>query len=134
MGLSSKVDCEIPVKRYPFFESLEYKLLPDTKIELNVESDKDQNLIWRQGGADGAGKINYTTTSTFCSTTNIYFGRTKVIYLENYLKPYKWTYLNENFERSNNSKQKTGHFRITNGISKPRHVFVFIVNTVKFRK
>ena len=39
----------------------------------------------------------------------------------------------ENFERSNNSKKKTGHFRITNGISKPRHVFVFIVNTVKFQ-
>ena len=49
--------------------------------------------------------------------------------MENYLKPYKWTYLNENVERSNNSKQKTGHFRRTNGISKPRHVFVFIVNT-----
>ena len=46
--------------------------------------------------------------------------------MENYLKPYKWTYLNENIQRSNNSKQRTGHFRITNGISKPRHVFVFI--------
>ena len=50
------------------------------------------------------------------------------LYMETYLKPYKWTYLNENVERSNNSKQKTGHFRITNGISKPRHVFVFIIN------
>ena len=49
--------------------------------------------------------------------------------MENYLKPYKWTYLNENVERSNNSKQKTGHFRITNSISKPRHNFVFFINT-----
>ena len=49
--------------------------------------------------------------------------------MESYLKPYKWTCLNEIVERLNNSKQKTGHFRITNGISKPRHVFVFIVNT-----
>ena len=49
--------------------------------------------------------------------------------VENYLKPYKWTYLNENVESSNNSKQKTSHFRNTNGISKPRHVFVFILNT-----
>ena len=69
--------------------------------------------------------------------------------MENYLKPYKWTYLNENVERSNNSKQKTGHFRITeplcgcatckslfiyfifftNSISKPRRVFVFFINT-----
>ena len=67
--------------------------------------------------------------------------------MENYLKPYKWTYLNENVGRSNNSHQKTGHFRITeplcgcatckslfiyfitNSISKPRRVFVFFINT-----
>ena len=51
------------------------------------------------------------------------------LYMENYLKPYKWTYLNEVVECSAASKQKTGNFRITNGISKPRHVFVFMVNT-----
>ena len=49
--------------------------------------------------------------------------------MKNYLKPYKWTYLNEVVERSNNSQQQTGHFRITNAISKPRHVFVFAINT-----
>ena len=49
--------------------------------------------------------------------------------MENYLKPYKWVYLNEVVERSNNSQQQTGHFRITNAISKPRHVFVFGINT-----
>ena len=38
-------------------------------------------------------------------------------------------YLNEVVERSNNSQQQTGHFRITNAISKPRHVFVFAINT-----
>ena len=36
--------------------------------------------------------------------------------MENYLKPHKYIYLN------------SGHFRITNGISKPRHVFVFFIN------
>ena len=49
--------------------------------------------------------------------------------MENYFKPYKWTYLNETVERGNNSRQRTGHFRITNAISKPRHVFVIIINT-----
>ena len=28
--------------------------------------------------------------------------------MENYLKPYKWVYLNEQVERSNNSQQQTG--------------------------
>ena len=40
----------------------------------------------------------------------------------------KWTYLREEIMRSNSSTQKTGHFNITSGISKPRHVFVFIIN------
>ena len=40
-------------------------------------------------------------------------------------------YLNEVIHPSNLSQQKTGHFRLTNGISKPRHVFVFIINNAK---
>ena len=50
------------------------------------------------------------------------------LYTENYLKPYKWTYLKETVFTSNLSTQSSGHFRITNGISKPRHVFVFFIN------
>ena len=48
--------------------------------------------------------------------------------MENYLKPFKWTYLKEVGYTSNVMTQGTGHFRITNGIKKPRHVFVFIIN------
>ena len=39
LELSSKVNCEIPLNRYSFFEALEDKLLPNTKIELNIEFD-----------------------------------------------------------------------------------------------
>ena len=49
--------------------------------------------------------------------------------MSDYLKPYKWTYLNEVVESNIASNQRVGNFRITNGISKPRHVFVFIINT-----
>ena len=48
--------------------------------------------------------------------------------MENYLKPYKWTYLKEVVETINPTNLKTGHFRVTNGIKKPRHVFVFFIN------
>ena len=47
------------------------------------------------------------------------------LHMENYLKPYKWTYLKGVVEISNNTQQQTGHFRITTAISKPLHVFVF---------
>ena len=48
--------------------------------------------------------------------------------MSQFLKPYKWTYLRENIERGNSTTQRSGHFKISSGISKPRHVFVFIIN------
>ena len=44
------------------------------------------------------------------------------------MKTHKWTYFRENIERSNSRQQRTGHFRISTGISKPTHIFVFIIN------
>ena len=49
IGNSSTISCDIPLNRYYFFESLEDKLLPNTKIELNIELETDGNLIWRTG-------------------------------------------------------------------------------------
>ena len=50
LATSSTVHCEIPLNSYSFFEALEDKLLPNTKIEINFEIEKDDNLIWRAGG------------------------------------------------------------------------------------
>ena len=50
LELQATVHCEIPLNRYSFFEALEDKLLPNTKIEINFEIEKDDNLIWRTGG------------------------------------------------------------------------------------
>ena len=129
LGDSATVRCEIPLNRYSFFESLENKLLPNTKIELNIELESDNNLIWRSNAAGNADcRVILTRFQLFVPriTFNL---KGQEIYMENYLKPYNWKYLNEVVERSNNSQQQTGHFRITNAISKPRHVFVFAINT-----
>ena len=50
------------------------------------------------------------------------------LYLENYLKPHKWTYLTETTYNQDMRTQRTGNFRLTNGILKPRHVFIFFIN------
>ena len=50
------------------------------------------------------------------------------LYASKYITNKKWTYLREEIMRSNSSRQRSGHFNITSGISKPRHVFVFIIN------
>ena len=126
LGDSATVRCEIPLNRYSFFEALEDKLLPNTKIELNIEIESDNNLIWRAGGADC--RVILTRLQLFVPKLT-FNSEGQKLYIDNYLKPYKWTYLNEVVERSNNGQQQTGQFRITNAISKPRHVFVCALNT-----
>ena len=129
LGLSAKVNCEIPLNRYSFFEVLEDKLLPNTKIELNIEFDNDKNLIWRQGAADADG----TSYRLIITRLQLFFPRLvfnsegKKLYMENYLKPYKWTYLNEVVFPSNVSTQSSGHFRIANGISN-RKLFLYLLS------
>ena len=46
LGASAVVNYEIPLNRYSFFEELQDKLLPNMKIDLDIEFDDDNNLIW----------------------------------------------------------------------------------------
>ena len=126
LGTSSTVHCEIPLNRYSFFEALEDKILPNTKIEINFETEKDDNLIWRTGG--NRCRVVITRLQLFVPRL-IYNEEGHKIYMREYLKPDTWPYLNEVVESNLASNQAVGNFRITNGISKPRHVFVFFINT-----
>ena len=127
MGTSALVNCEIPLNRYSFFEALEDKLLPNTKMEINFEIESDANLAF-QAAANCRVIVKrlqlYIPKLTFNAEG-------QKLYMENYLKPYKWTYLNEVIHISNNLQQQTGHYRITTAISKPRHVFVWAINTAR---
>ena len=130
LGASAEVNCEIPLNRYSFFEELQDKLLPNVRIELNIEFDSDKNLIWRGGADDAAGtsyRLIITRLQLFIPRL-IFNSEGQKLYMEDYLKPYKWTYLKEAVQTMNPTNQIIGHFRITNGIKKPRHVFVFFIN------
>ena len=50
------------------------------------------------------------------------------VYLDNYLKPKKRTYLKEHHEVEQTTSVNS-FFRISTGIRKPRHVFVWVVRT-----
>ena len=133
LGASAEVNCEIPLNRYSFFEELQDKLLPNVRIELQIEMENDKNLIWRgDGQADAAG----TTYRLIVTRLQLYVPRMifnsegQKLYLENYLKPHKWTYLTETTYNQDVRTQRTGNFRLTNGILKPRHLFIFCINNV----
>ena len=49
-------------------------------------------------------------------------------YINQFLIPHKWSYLREEITRSNSTRKRSGTWGITSGLSKPRHVFVFIIN------
>ena len=124
LGASQIVTRELPLNRYSFFESLEMNLLPSGRLELNIEIESDANLIWQ-----GADNCRVILTKLQLIVPRITFNSEgQSIYMSKFLKPYKWTYLRENIERSNSTNQRSGHFKISSGISKPRHVFVFIIN------
>ena len=133
LGLSAKVNCEIPLNRYSFFEELQDRLLPNVRIEIQIEMDNDKNLIWRTGAADADGityRLIVTKLQLFVPRM-IFNAEGQKLYLENYLKPHKWSYLTETTYNQNMGTQRSGTFRLTNGIPKPRHVFIFFINNAK---
>ena len=92
LGASAEVNCEIPLNRYSFFEELQDNLLPNVKIELQIEMENDKNLIWRgDGQADAAGtsyRVIVTRLQLFVLRL-IFNSEGQKLYLENYLKPHK---------------------------------------------
>ena len=75
LGASEVVNCEIPLNRYSLFEELQDKLLPNMKIDLDIEFDDDKNLIWRrEGGADAAAtsyRLIIRRIQLFCSKVSL---------------------------------------------------------------
>ena len=137
MGTSAEVNCEIPLNRYSFFEELRDKFLPNVKIELQIETENDKNLIWRGIRANGTNpppdapgesyRLIVTRLQLFVPRL-IFNSEGQKLYLKNYLKPHKWTYLTETTYNQDMRTQRTGNFRLTNGILKPRHVFIFFIS------
>ena len=131
LGASAEVNCEIPLNRYSFFEELQDRLLPNVRIELQIEMENDKNLIWRGDGHADAADRTYrliVTRIQLYVPRMIFNSEGQKLYLENYLKPHKWTYLTETTYNQDMRTQRTGNFRLTNGILKRRHVFIFFIN------
>ena len=89
-----------------------------------MEIESAGNLIWQ--AADDC-RVIITRMQLFIPRIT-FNSDGQSLYTSEYLKTRKWTYLRENVEKSNSSQQRSGNFKITSGISRPRHVFVFIIN------
>ena len=97
---------------------LEDELLRYTKVELNLEIEADGDLIW-QAGAYFRAIITKMQLFVLRITFN---SEGQSLYMSKYLKSHKF------IGRSDSSQKRKGNFKISSGINRPRHVFVFIIS------
>lgn len=111
----------LALNRYGFFEAFENKICPNGKVSIDINLETDANIIYHVGG-DAA---RYVISKMKLWVPKIKFnGAEEQIYISNYLKPHKWTYLKERIEVSPSTQQRQGVFKINASIRKPRHVFI----------
>lgn len=122
LGTSAVVFCEIPLNRYSIFEACKDRLLPDSKFELQIKTESDDNIIWRTG--DSVCRI---------VITNFVMLIPQIIPIELPPPPTakELVFLNDYTTKSYTTRQKEGEFRITNSITKPRHVYVYFLENSK---
>lgn len=124
LGTSSIVYTQISLNRYSLFEALRDELLPSGTMELVIDLEDDNTLIWQAGH-----NCRAIVTRFELVVPRIHFnGEGQAFYKANYLKPKKWTYLREYITVSGATQQGSDTFRIANTLRRPRHVFVFIIN------
>ena len=88
LGTSSTVNTEISLSRYSFLEMLEDELLPNARVEVNLQIESDGNLIWQAGANCRVIIIRmqlFVRRMTFNSEG-------QSLYLNHYFKSRKWTY------------------------------------------
>ena len=113
---------EIPLNRYSIFEACKDRLLPDSKFELQIKTESDDNIIGRTG--DSVCRI---------IITNFIMLIPQIIPIVPPPPPTakELVFLNDYTTKSYTTRQKEGEFRITNSITKPRHVYVFFLENSK---
>ena len=119
----------IPLNLYSYFAAFKDNIHPNTNIIMWIDLEDDDNIIFRKGAAPDS-KVILTKFRLWCP--NITFNDVgSKLYLENYLKPKKWTFLNETTKMLNTNLAAES-FRISVGVNKPRHVFVWVVPVASY--
>ena len=119
----------IPLNIYSYFASFKDNIQPNTKTTIIIDLERDNNIIFRKAAAPDS-KVIITKLKLWCPKIK-FNGTGGKLYLENYLKPKKWTFLNETV-KSLQTNAISASFRISVGVSKPRHVFVWVVPAASY--
>ncbi|PFX14748.1 hypothetical protein AWC38_SpisGene21072 [Stylophora pistillata] len=130
LAAGAKNNIHLPLNRFGFFESLEEQLAPNAKVTIEVTLEKDANVLFRTNAA-GAGR--YIVTKFLLWVPRIRLTEPgKKIYLDDFLKPKRWSYLKETAVFSKPLRQESGIWNLTTAIKSTRHVFIWVLNAAKF--
>ena len=118
----------IPLNLYSYFAAFKNNLHPNIKTNILLTLENDNNIIFRAAGTDA--KVIITKLRLWAP--KIIFNDTSLAaYLDDYKKPKTWTYQKEHHEIKQSSAINDA-FRISSGIRRPRHVFIWAVPTASY--
>ena len=117
----------IPLNLYSYFAAFKNNLHPNLKTTILLTLENDNNIIFNAGAA---AKVIITKLRLWAP--KIIFNEDGLKgYLSDYLKPKTWIYQKEHHEIKQSGATNDA-FRISTGIRRPRHVFIWAVPTLSY--
>ena len=117
----------IPLNLYSYFGAFKNNLHPNLKTTILLTLENDNNIIFNAGAA---AKVIITKLRLWAP--KIIFNEDGLKgYLSDYLKPKTWIYQKEHQEIKQSGATNDA-FRISTGIRRPRHVFIWAVPTASY--
>lgn len=119
----------LPLDRFSFFDSFRTEIAPNGKISLDVILENDANVLF--GVAAGVAGRYVITKMVLWVPKMIFNPEGAKKFLSDYLKPHSSSYLKERIETSPTLQSRQGTFKLTSSITRPRHVFIWVLNNAK---
>ena len=115
------VNVNIPLNRYSFFEELEGRMLPPMQLTFEIDLNTDAEALY------GAVDTMRIVLDRFYLWVPRLEPKDALMskFISEFQKPSKWKYLREMYQHSDVTRN-SGDFRISAGIDKVRHVFVYL--------
>ena len=126
---SATNNISIPLNLYSYFGAFKNNLHPNLKTNIMLTLENDANIILKDN-ATPVSKVIITKLRLWAP--KIIFNEDGLkAYLSDYLKPKTWIYQKEHHEIKQ-SGATNDPFRISAGIRRPRHVFIWAVPTLAY--
>ena len=122
--VATPVRMTLPLYLWSYFASFHQALAPNMKTVISITLESDANVIFKNAAAAN-GRIFVTKLRLWCPKI-IFNGLGTKTFMEEFLKPKKWTILREHID-SDQTQSTNAFYRISTGIRRPRHVFIWVV-------